>query len=315
MKKSLFLLLLFAVNLFAQEKTFTTQEISVDPMLNGTLYTPSKSSKKINLVILVPGSGIPDRNGNQPSASNNSLKFLSEGLASKEIAVFAYDKRAIAQIKAGNLKEENMTFDDGIADVKQIIQFFKAKKQFNKILLAGHSEGSLIGMIASKDNADGYISIAGAGRPIDEILEEQVVKQAPFLKAEFRKNLDILKSGQTFTLENKMLSSLLRESVQPYLISWFKYNPQVEIKKLQIPVLIITGTKDLQVPESDAKLLHDAYPKSQLLIIENMNHVFKEIKDDSDNIKSYNDLNLPVMPELINTIATFTKSLSSTKNK
>lgn len=309
MKKSIFLILLFTVNLFAQEKTFTTQEISIDPMLNGTLYTPNKSSKKTNLVILIPGSGIPDRNGNQPSATNNSLKFLSEGLASKEIAVYAYDKRAIAQLKAGNLEEKNMTFDDGINDVKQIIQFFKAKKQFKKILLAGHSEGSLIGMIASKDNADGYISIAGAGRPIDEILEEQVAKQAPFLKAELRKNLDILKSGQTFTLENKMLSSLLRESVQPYLISWFKYNPQMELKKLQIPVLIITGTKDLQVPDSDAKLLHDAYPKSELAIIENMNHVFKEIKEDSDNLKSYNDPNMPVIPDLIEKIAVFTKQL------
>lgn len=301
--------LLFSTIIFAQEKTFKTEEISIDPMLNGTLYKPNKSSKKTNLVILIPGSGIPDRNGNQPGASNNSLKFLSEGLASKDIAVFAYDKRAIAQLKAGNISEKDVTFDDVIADVKQIVQYFKTKKEFNKIIISGHSEGSLVGMIASKDNANGYVSIAGAGRPIDEILEEQVVKQAPFLKTELRKNLDILKSGQTFKLENKMLSSLFRESVQPYLISWFKYDPRVEIKKLQIPVLIINGTKDLQVPESDAKLLHEAYPKSELVIIENMNHVFKEIKEDSENMKSYNDLTLPVVPELIEKIATFAKKL------
>lgn len=302
-------LFLFSTIIFAQEKTFKTEEISIDPMLNGTLYKPNKSSEKTNLVILIPGSGIPDRNGNQPGASNNSLKFLSEGLASKDIAVFAYDKRAIAQLKAGNISEKDVTFDDVIADVKQIIQYFKSKKEFNKIIISGHSEGSLVGMIASKGNADGYVSIAGAGRPIDEILEEQVVKQAPFLKTELRKNLDILKSGQTFKLENKMLSSLFRESVQPYLISWFKYDPRVEIKKLQIPVLIINGTKDLQVPESDAKLLHEAYPKSELVIIENMNHVFKEIKEDSENMKSYNDLTLPVAPELIEKVAGFTKKI------
>lgn len=310
MKKALLTyLFLFSTIIFAQEKKFKTEEISIDPMLNGTLYKPNKSSKKTNLVILIPGSGIPDRNGNQPGASNNSLKFLSEGLASKEIAVFAYDKRAIAQLKAGNISEKDVTFDDVITDVKQIIQYFKSKKEFNKIIISGHSEGSLVGMIASKGNADGYVSIAGAGRPIDQILEEQVVKQAPFLKTELRKNLDILKSGQTFKLENKMLSSLFRESVQPYLISWFKYDPRVEIKKLQIPVLIINGTKDLQVPESDAKLLHEAYPKSELVIIENMNHVFKEIKEDSENMKSYNDLTLPVVPELIEKVAGFTKKI------
>ena len=167
----------------------------------------------------------------------------------------------------------------------------------------------MIGMIASKNNADGFVSIAGAGRPIDEILEEQVGKQAPFLKNEFRKYLDTLKNGHSFKLENKMFASLLRESVQPYLISWFKYNPVVEIQKLQSPILLINGTKDLQVPESDAELLHKAYPKSELLIIKNMNHVLKEVKTDAENIKTYNNMDLPVMPELIEKIAAFTKKL------
>lgn len=303
------LLILFSSVIFAQEKMFTTEEISIDPMLNGTLYKPNKFSKKTNLVILIPGSGIPDRNGNQPGASNNSLKFLSEGLASKEIAVFSYDKRAIAQLKAGNTDEKEMSFDNAIADNKAIFDYFKAKKQFNKIIFAGHSEGSLIGMIASKNKADGFVSIAGAGRPIDEILDEQVGKQAPFLKTEFRKYLDTLKSGKTFELKNKMFSALLRESVQPYLISWIKYNPQEEIQKLQIPVLVINGTKDIQVPETDAELLHKAYPKSELVIIENMNHVLKEVKEDAENIKAYNNPDLPVMPELIEKIAAFTKKL------
>ena len=305
----LFLAVSFSTAVFAQEKKFTTEEVSVDPMLNGTLYKPEKISKKTNLVILIQGSGIPDRDGNQPGATHNSSKFLSEGLASKDIAVYAYDKRAIAQIKKGDVAEEDANFDDAIADAKQIFDFFKSKKQFNKIIFAGHSEGSLIGMIASKEKADGFISLAGAGRPIDEILEEQVAKQAPFLKNETRKYLDTLKSGQTFVLKNKMLSALFRESVQPYLISWFKYNPQIEIKKLTIPILIINGTKDIQVPENDAKLLHEASPKSELVIIDNMNHIFKEIKQDSDNAKSYNNPELPVMPELIEKIATFTKKI------
>ena len=310
MKKIILLIAIaFSTQIFSQEKTFTTEEISVDPMLNGTLYKPSKISKKTNLVILIAGSGIPDRDGNQTGGKNNSYKFLSEGLVKNDVAVFAYDKRAIALLKAGNTEEKDANFDNAIADAKEIFEYFKAKKQFNKIIFAGHSEGSLIGMIASKDKADGYVSIAGAGRPIDEIIEEQIGKQAPFLKIESRKYLDTLKSGKQFKLENKMLASLFRESVQPYLISWIKYNPIVEIKKLKIPVLIINGTKDLQIAESNAKLLHEAYPKSELVIIENMNHVFKEIKQDSDNAKSYNDVNLPVMPELIEKIATFTKKL------
>ncbi len=164
-------------------------------------------------------------------------------------------------------------------------------------------------MIAAKDNADAYISLAGAGRSADLIIAEQIEKQAPFLKKETDENLKILKEGKTFELKNQMLASIFRASVQPYMISWIKYNPQEEIKKLNIPILIINGTKDIQVPESDAKLLHEANPKSELKIIDKMNHVLKEINEDAENIKSYSNPDLPIMEELSNSINSFIKSL------
>ncbi len=93
------------------------------------------------------------------------------------------------------------------------------------------------------------------------------------------------------------------------MISWIKYNPQNEIKKLSIPTLIINGTRDSQVPPSDAELLHKANPKSELKIIENMNHLFKEVTTDDENTKSYADPKLPVVPELIDKMTTFIKSI------
>ena len=118
----------------------------------------------------------------------------------------------------------------------------------------------------------------------------------------------MLKKGETFEAKNPMLASLFRESVQPYMISWLQHNPQEEIKKLHIPILIINGTKDIQVPVHDAELLHQANPKSELVLIQNMNHIFKEIKgDEAENMKSYTNPDLPVMPELIEKITTFLK--------
>ena len=190
-----------------------------------------------------------------------------------------------------------------------MVTYFKSQKKYSKIIIAGHSEGSLIGMVAALNNADGYISIAGAGRPIDEVLLEQLTKQSPSIKEEAQKGLASLKQGKTFENKNPMLSSLFRESVQPYMISWIKYNPKVEIVKLSIPILVLNGTKDIQVSPSDAELLHAANPKSELQIIENMNHIFKEIKIDSDNQKSYNNPNLPVIPELFSSITQFINSI------
>ena len=240
---------------------------------------------------------------------NNSLKFLAEGLTQNGFAVFSYDKRIFAQMISKTMDEKKLSFEDFINDAKDVITYFKSQKKYAKIIIAGHSEGSLIGMVAAKDNVDGYVSLAGAGRPIDEVISEQVAKNSPTLKEVAATDFAILKEGKTFENKNPMLASLFRESIQPYMISWIKYNPQDEIKKLQIPILIINGTKDIQVPPSDAELLHKANLKSTLKIIDNMNHIFKEITVDEDNIKSYSDPKLPVMPELIQQITTFINSI------
>lgn len=311
MKKSfLILFILLKINIFAQEKKIITTAISVNSLLNGTLFSPEKINSKTRLVILIAGSGPTDRNGNQTGAVNNSLKLLAEDLAKEDIVVFSYDKRIIAQMKTGLVDEKNLSFEDFIDDAKSVIKFFKTKNQYSKIIIAGHSEGALIGMVAAKDLADGYISLDGAGRSIDKVIAEQIQKQAPAMKEEVQSYFEILKSGKTFELKNKMLGSIFRESVQPYMISWIKYNPQIVIKELKIPVLIINGTKDLQVSVEDANLLKTAKEDAKLEIITDMNHIFKEIKgDNTENLASYNNQDLPVIIPLISVLTQFIKSL------
>ena len=310
-KHTLLLFLLFSATVIAQKTAlFTKDTISINSLLKGTLYTPLKQNKKTNLVILIAGSGPTDRNGNQKGMTNNSLQLLAEALANNNIAVYSYDKRIFAQMAAGKLDEGSLSFDTFIDDAKAVLLHFKNQKKYHTITIAGHSEGALIGLIAANGNADAYISIAGAGRSIDEVLLEQIEKQAPFLKEEVEKNLATLKSGNTFELKNPMLASLFRSSVQPYMISWIKYNPQTEMKQLHIPTLIINGDKDIQVSVNDAQLLHQAKSDAQLKIISNMNHIFKEIKgDDTVNKASYTNPDLPVIPELPSVIATFIQSL------
>ncbi|WP_315816320.1 hypothetical protein [Paraflavitalea speifideaquila] len=90
------------------------------------------------------------------------------------------------------------------------------------------------------------------------------------------------------------------------MISWFRYDPAVEIKGLSIPVLLVQGTQDIQVGVEDAKRLHTANPKTKLLIINGMNHVLKLVEGDRQaNIKTYSDPALPLVPELVQGIADF----------
>ncbi len=291
----------FSISISAQESV----DITINPLIKGTLISKSENNKT-NLVIFIAGSGPTDRNGNQKGMVNNSLKFLAEGIVDAKTDVFRFDKSIIAQIASGKIDETKNLFQNNIDDVLDIIKYFRANYKYKKIIIAGHSEGSLVGMLAAKDNADGFISLAGAGRSADQILNEQIAKQMPEVKDEVHADLEILKKGQTFENKNPNLAMLFRASVQPYLVSWFKFDPQVEIKKLNIPVLIINGTKDIQVSINDAKLLKDANSNSKLELIENMNHLFKEIKgDNTENMASYSNPSLPVSKNLILKIKDF----------
>ncbi len=309
MKKIFILLVLISMGVSAQEKTFRTEEVAVNDLLAGTLYTPN-TSDKTNLVILIAGSGPTNRNGNQVGVKNNSLKLLAEGLATNGISVYSYDKRLFALLKSGDFDESKLLFDDFITDASDVISYFREKNKHHKIIVVGHSEGSLIGMVAAQaSKADGVVSIAGAGSPIDQVLEFQMNQNAPFLLKQTKEILKELKAGNIVKIENVALSSLFRESVQPYMISWLTYNPQDEIKRLNIPVMIINGTVDLQVTVSEAELLKKAKPDAVYLIIENMNHVLKEVKDVTENQQSYTNPDLPVAAELIREISDFVNKL------
>lgn len=313
MKNLLLIICLFSLNSWqanAQQSEIINDTIQIsvsDISLYSILSQPVNAEA---IAIIMPGSGPTDHNGNQPGVTNNSIKFLVENINKNNIATLRFDKRGIANSAYKDFKESDLTIDQYAKDLVQIIEFAKSKN-FKKIYLIGHSEGSLISLIALQNTeVSGFISIAGAGRSADLILKAQLKPQLPenlFKQAEIA--IDSLKNGYEVKNAPQQLFILFRPSVQPYLISWFKYDPSELIKKLAIPCLIVNGTKDLQVSTDNAKLLVNANNKSKYIEIENMNHVLKTIEGDmQENIQSYTNPDLPINPELINAISNFIKN-------
>ena len=300
------LLSLICFGAFAQEKNYVTTLVSIDQEIQGTLLSPKKQ-KNTPLAILIAGSGPTNRDGNQAHLKNNSLKYLAEGLAEKEISVFRYDKRIIAQMNKGTVQEDKLTFEDGVNDALLVVNYFK--KKYKNIIIIGHSEGALIGiLVAQKTPVSKLISLSGAGSNSAALIEEQIKKNAPQLKEEAQKVLNLLKKGEQVDNISPYLAPVFRKSVQPYLISWFKYDPTKEITKMKIPVFIIQGTNDLQVERKEAQLLKEAQPKAQLLFVEGMNHILKEVKTIEENQQSYLNPDIPTSPKLIEAIAQFIKN-------
>ncbi|HSB92210.1 MAG TPA: hypothetical protein VLC28_03795 [Flavitalea sp.] len=313
MKSNLFLLfILFLFNASAQTKdsTFHEQEIvltTATGKIYGTLTLPQET-KKLPVVLIIAGSGPTDRDGNNSMMKNDALKLIAHGLAANQIASVRFDKRLIAESKSSSFSEADIRFETYINDASDWITLLKKDGRFKETTVIGHSEGSLIGML-TKEKPDRLISIAGVGFPAAAVLKKQLASQPDAVKNISYEILDSLSAGRKVDSIPPFLGSLFRPSVQPYLISWFKYDPSVAINALKIPTLIIQGTTDIQVDTSDAKQLARSNPAAQLVIIDGMNHVLKTtVIDRKENLKTYFDPSLPLADKLIPTITGFVKA-------
>jgi len=308
----------FLVNaVFAQanaDSLFSSSEMTLktpNGEIFGTLTVPTVNTP-VPLVLIIAGSGPTDRDCNSSMGiTTNAYRMLAEGLAKNGIACLRFDKRGIGQSKAAMTSELDLRFETYVNDVVAWIAVLKADKRFSEIDVLGHSEGSLIGMLAaSQASVAKFISAAGAGKPADQILRDQLkTKLPPSLLAESNKILDSLKLGKTVSNVDANLKTLYRPNVQPYMISWMKYDPAREISLLKMPVLILQGTTDMQVSVEDARLLAAAKPDARLLIIDNMNHVFKESDSDfQKNMATYKNPALALKTGLLQEILSFIRT-------
>ena len=280
--------------------------------LHGTLLLPDGEAR-VPGVVIVAGSGPTDRDGNSRVGAtglhNDSLKLLATSLAARGIASLRFDKRAIGASHVTGLDEATLRFGTYVADAKAWTALLAAEPRIDRVVLLGHSEGALVATLAAQGTAvAGVVTVAGAGEPAAVLLRRQFhsgAMPAPLI-AEADATLDSLAAGKPVAVPPPALLALFRPSVQPYLMSWLPLDPAKELAKVKVPVLIVQGTTDIQVAESDARLLAAARPDARLVLVDGMNHVLKVAPADrAANIATYNDPSLPLAPGLVDAIADF----------
>jgi len=277
--------------------------------LYGELETP-EGDGPFPVVIIIPGSGPTDRDGNSPGipGKNNSLKLLAQGLAENGIASLRYDKRGAGKNMQALVAEEDMRFEQFTADAVSWLKLLNEDDAYTNVGIIGHSQGSLTGMLASQESeVNAFVSIAGAGNSIDEVLADQLSEEfSGEIMEESEHILEQLKEGNPVENVSQELYSVFRPSVQSFISSWMQYDPAEEIAKLDIPTFIVNGDNDLQVPVREAELLSEAKPEAELLLIEGMNHILKEAPEDREgNLQTYSDPELPLADGFMDGIVTF----------
>ncbi|WP_339686019.1 alpha/beta hydrolase [uncultured Nonlabens sp.] len=317
MKKFLFLLFFLPLASIAQDafsKSKAQQpaedltEVNINENIQGTLLIPD-TFEKVPLVIIIGDQGAMDRNGNERRTRSNAYQQLADSLLIKGIATYKYDKRILTQIK-NRIPSDKTLFGDYIIDAKESVFFFKDDSRFSKIFIAGHGQGSLVAMLAVDKDIDGFISLNGAAQSIDALIVQQIAKEIPGLDKVAAATFEKVKnSKEPIEAIERDLYTVIGPQIQPFMKSWMQYQPVDEIKKLQIPILLINGSKNRQVDPSEAALLKEAAPNAQLELVENMNHVFKIVgEDEIVASKSYVDPNFPLSSELVKLIIDFVKN-------
>lgn len=282
-------------------------------LLKGSWMGPEGA--KVPVVLMIPGSGPTDRDGNNPRGLKAaSLRLLAQGLAAKGIASVRIDKRGMFA-SAGAVPDPNaVTIDDYAADTRSWIAAIRAKTGAPCVWVLGHSEGGVVALdtaAARPEGLCGVIAVSTPGRPLGAVMRAQFhanPANAPLL-ADADRALDALEAGRTIPAASLTppLSMIFADPVQPFLINAFAKDPAKLAAATAKPLLIVQGEADLQVTPEDAKTLKAGQPKASLVLLPRVNHVLKTVEGDSRgaNIATYADPNLPLAPGVVEAVADF----------
>lgn len=277
--------------------------------LVGTLSLPP-GAQRCPVVLIIAGSGPTDRNGNNPLGIRaDTYRELAAALTINGVASLRYDKRYVGASNIPPLDEVRLHFEDEIDDAVAWLRLLSRDRRFTRIAVAGHSQGSLTGMLAAERVVPAaFVSLEGPGRDGGTVILEQVTSRFPAeIAAKAREIVARLDDGETTANVPRALYTLFRPSVQPYLMSWIPYDPAREITQLRCRVTIVQGTDDTQVSLQDAYALKDASPSAELVIVPRMTHTLKQVGPGVEQIRTYLDPSLPIAPEVVDAVAAAAK--------
>jgi hypothetical protein len=266
------------------------------------------------MMLIIPGSGPTDRDGNTPlGVKASTYRLLAEGLAARGIGTVRIDKRGMFASSTAVADGNAVTIDDYVADVAAWTSVIRKQTGAACVWVLGHSEGGLVALAAAQKVADicGLVLVSTAGRPLGDVLREQLRSNpanAPILD-QAMSVIGALEAGKRVDVTgmHPALMPLFAPQVQAFLINVFSYDPAKLIAVVGKPVLIVQGRRDIQVGVADAERLKQAAPGAELVLLADTNHVLKTVTSDDRraNVATYSDPSLPLAPGVVDAIVSF----------
>lgn len=275
--------------------------------LGGTLSYPKGFKTGMPVVLMVTGSG--QQNRDEELMGHKPFLVIADYLARHGIATLRYDDRGVGK-STGNMAM--ITLQSNMLDAEAGIDYLKSTKKFGKIGVLGHSEGGIISyMLAARGKADFVVSLAGPVLTGDSVLlmqnrdvltaagldKDNVEKYATALSRVFKYRMSEQKMKFSdkpeslvpmLTMDIALLPELRKNLIEtvkmvdsPWLVSYLKYDPATDIRKINSPVMLIIGDNDKQVnATANIQAAENILPKavkakSLLKAYPTLNHLFQ----------------------------------------
>ncbi|MEL6687058.1 MAG: alpha/beta fold hydrolase [Pseudomonadota bacterium] len=284
--------------------------------LGGLLLEASDNAPAI---LIVPGSGPTDRDGNNPmGVVASTYKLLVEDLAQAGVTSLRVDKRGMFSSAAAG-DPNQVTQEIYAQDYLDWAETLRAETGQDCVFLLGHSEGGqMVSAAAAQDKTGicGLILVSAPGRPVFDVLRDQLKANpanAPILD-QAMKAIDQLEAGENVKVRrlHPALQGLFAPQVQDFMISSYGVDPQSLVKQARLPTLVLQGDRDIQVSLADAERLSQP-DNARAVILSQVNHVLKVSPDDpAGNMATYADPDLPLADSVVTAIVDFIAEVQST---
>jgi len=314
---------LLALGLLMMSAISVAEEIEIagpQGPLKGTLLVPADAQRPPTAII-IPGSGPTDRDGNNPlGVRASTYRLMAEALADNGIATLRIDKRGMFGSNTAIADANAVTLQDYAADVSQWAEAARAKAGADCVWLIGHSEGGLVALqtAQSMPNLCGLVLMAAAGRPLGQVIKDQLAANPAngFLLAEADAAIDKLSAGERVDVTgmNPALAPLFNPALQDYLMSVLSVDPAELAATADVPILVLQGEADIQVSVEDARRLHAAAPGSTLVLLPAVTHVLKRVEGEgrAANMATYGNPDLKLADGVVSAISDFMSGRKST---
>ncbi len=314
----------------SSEVSFKNEKAGIT--LKGTLTTP-KEGDDFPAVVLVTGSG--PQNRDEEIFGHKPFLVIADFLTRAGIAVLRYDERGV-----GESEGDYATATPQIlaTDTESAIAFLRDQDNIDedKIGILGHSEGGVIApAIASEDDDLAFIvMLAGPalnGKDLMLLQKYKIEEKAGVPKQTLDQNnqifgdaYDILKdrslNGQALEdaldkhfkmsygsqLPEDQRKGIVAQLSNPTMREIICVEPEIYLKKVEIPMLALFGSKDLQVPaKENIEVLNNLKKENSDLDLEikeftGLNHLFQECE--TGMINEYGMIEQTIAPQVLNYI-------------